>query len=79
MGAQCLDFDDCLGSFGHPFLIKLRNHPNLLNCNNSTAKLVFHQIRPLNSGIENPLKFMFFQDAIQDPIFLILFASIRKI
>ena len=55
--------------FGHPFFIKLRNHPNLLNCSMSSAKLVFYQIRPLNFGVENPLEFMFFQDAIQDPMF----------
>ena len=69
MGAQWLDFDDFLEEFGHPFFIKVRNHPNLVNCNMSPAKLVFYQITALSFGIENPLKFMFFQDAIQDPIF----------
>ena len=28
-----------------------------------------YQIRPLKFGIVNQLKFMFFQDAIQDPMF----------
>ena len=71
MGAQWLDFDDLLEPFGHQLFIKNRNHPNLVNCNRSPAKHVFYHLRPLNLGIESPMKFMFFQDAIQDPIFFL--------
>ena len=42
------------------------------------AKLVFNPIKPLSFGIESPLKFMFFQDAIKDPIFFHFFASVPK-
>ena len=69
MGAQWLDFDDLLEPFGHQFFIKNRNHPNLVNCNTSPAKLGFNHLRPLNFGIENPMEFMFLQAAIKDPIF----------
>ena len=73
MGAQRLDFYDFSRPFRHPFSIKFCNQAHLLNCNNSLAKLVFCQIRPLHCGIESALKSMFFQDAIRDPIFLVLF------
>ena len=59
MGAQWLDFDEFGGPFRHPLFIEFRSHPNLLKCNFSIVKLVFYQIRPLNFGIESPLKFMF--------------------
>ena len=44
MGAQRLHFDDLLGPFGHPFFIKFRSHPNLLNCISSPSKIfLLHQ------------------------------------
>ena len=41
MGAQRLEMYNVLEPFGHPFFIKIRDHPNLLDCNTSHAKLVF--------------------------------------
>mgnify|MGYP000004933378 CR=1 FL=1 len=60
MGAQWLDFVDLLEPCGHQVFIKNRNHPNLVNCNRSPAKLVFYHLRPLDFGIESPMEFFFF-------------------
>ena len=78
MDAQWLDFDELLEPFGHLFFIKFRNHANLVNYNISLAKFICLLHQALNFSIRNQLKFMFFQDAIYDPIFLILFEFISK-
>ena len=64
MGAQWVDFDDLLGPFGHMLFINFRNHPNLLNCNKHGVQTLLLQFQASHFGIENQLKFMFFQDAI---------------
>ena len=70
LGAQWFEFNVLEGPFGHPFFIKFRNRPNLLNCNKHDVKTLLLLFQASHFGIENQLKkFMFFQDAIQDPIF----------
>jgi hypothetical protein len=68
MGAQWLDSDVFLGPFGHHLFIKLRNHPNLLNCNTSPAKLVL-----LNQALElwqrKSIEIHVFSRRDQGPIF----------
>ena len=69
MGAQGLDLDDLLGPFGRPFSSKFHDRPNLLNCNTHDAKTLLYNFRPFILALKNPLKFMFFQGAIQDQFF----------
>ena len=74
-GRPMARFDDLLEQFGHPFFIKFRIHPNLLNFN---AKLVFYPVRPLIFGTEHALKFMFFRDTLPDftfPHFMLIFSK----
>ena len=68
MGAQWLDFDDFLKPFGHPFPIKIRNHPNLVNCKKAPTKLVF-PAKAFAFWHQKSNEIQVFQDAIHDPIF----------
>ena len=56
MGAQGLDFGHLLVPFAHPFFIKFRDRPNLLNCNKHGVKTILLPLQASHSGIENPLK-----------------------
>ena len=51
------------------FSLNFVSHPNLLNCNKDNVKTLLLPPQAFHLGIENQLKFIFFQDAIQDPIF----------
>jgi hypothetical protein len=68
MGAQSLDFDELLMPFGHPFFIKFRDPPNLLNCNKHGVKT--QVLLASHFGIENPLKIHVFSRHALGPIFL---------
>jgi hypothetical protein len=69
MGTQMLDVDDLLMPFGHPFSSNFVTHPNLLNCNKDCVKTLLSPLLASHFGIENMLKFMFFQDTLLDLIF----------
>ena len=75
MGAQWLNFGHFLGPFGHPFFIKFRDRPNLLNCNKHGVKTLLLPLQASHFGIENPLTNYGFS---RHHFFLILFASMSK-
>ena len=64
-----LNFDDFLASFGHPFFIKFRDPPNLLNCNKHGVKTLLLPLLASHFGIENPLKIHVFSRHPLGPIF----------
>ena len=69
MGAQGLNFGHFLGPFGHPFFIKFRDRPNLLNCNKHGVKTLLLPLLASHFGIENPLKIHVFSRHPPGPIF----------
>jgi hypothetical protein len=69
MGAQGLNFGHFLAPFGHPFFIKFRDPPNLLNCNKHGVKTLLLPFVASHFGIENPMKIHVFSRHVLGPNF----------